>query len=197
MIELLFVVSIIGILAALAAPSFNTWIMNNQIRTVTDSIQNGLQLARSEAVHRNTPIRFEMVSSIDNSCATSTNSGYWVVSQINTLGLCGSAPSDTAAAPDPLIIQKHSGLEGGTTTTTIVATQSLVVFNGLGRQATVTDGTTTPSPPVNVSIDVTNPTGGACIPAGAMKCLRVVVSAAGQIRMCNPSLTQAANPSGC
>ena len=37
----------------LATPAMTAWMRNAQLRTTADSIQNGLQLARSEAVRRN------------------------------------------------------------------------------------------------------------------------------------------------
>ena len=60
LIELMIAFSIMAILFGLAMPSFRTWIQNTQIRTATESIQNGLQLARSEAVRLNTDVMLTM-----------------------------------------------------------------------------------------------------------------------------------------
>lgn len=49
---------ILGILVGLAMPSFQTWLQNAQIRNAAESIQNGLQKARAEAVARNTNVDF-------------------------------------------------------------------------------------------------------------------------------------------
>lgn len=51
-------VAIMAILAGLAMPSFQTWLQNAQIRNAAESIQNGLQRARAEAVGRNTNVEF-------------------------------------------------------------------------------------------------------------------------------------------
>lgn len=58
LIELLIGIAILAILAGLAMPSFQAWLQNTQIRNAAESIQNGLQRARAEAVGRNTNVEF-------------------------------------------------------------------------------------------------------------------------------------------
>ena len=58
LIELLIGIAIMAILAGLAMPSFQAWLQNTQIRNAAESIQNGLQRARAEAVGRNTNVEF-------------------------------------------------------------------------------------------------------------------------------------------
>ncbi len=58
LIELLIGIAIMAILAGLAMPSFQAWLQNAQIRNAAESVQNGLQRARAEAVGRNTNIEF-------------------------------------------------------------------------------------------------------------------------------------------
>ena len=53
LIEMLVTLSIVAILAAVAVPSFRMFILNIQIRTASEAFNNGLQLARGEAVRRN------------------------------------------------------------------------------------------------------------------------------------------------
>jgi type IV fimbrial biogenesis protein FimT len=209
MVELLVGVAIIGILAAIAAPALSNWVLNAQIRAAADAIQNGLQLARGEAVRLNTLMRFQLTTSTDNTCQLSKTKSNWVVSQHDPTGLCASAPAfNDNFAGDPLIVQIRSSAEGSGSSN-VTAGQSVIAFNGLGRQVSVTNNEndenddnnnilTTPNPPAAVTISVTNPTGGTCIAAGGpMKCLNVVVSSYGQIHMCDPSLSLANNPNGC
>jgi len=144
LIELLVGIVILGVLMAMAVPRFSDWLRNARIRTSAEAIQNGLQLARAEAVRRNATARFQLVNTIDNSCALDTAGPHWVVSMDNPTGQCASAPSDTAA---PRIIQVRNRAEGSVQTQ-VAAGQSALVFNGLGRL--------TPVPAGNVAIDVSS-----------------------------------------
>ena len=177
LIELLVGIVILGVLMAMAVPRFSDWLRNARIRTSAEAIQNGLQLARAEAVRRNATVRFQLVNTIDDTCALDTAGPHWVVSMDNPAGQCASAPSDTAA---PRIIQVRNRAEGSIQTL-VAAGQSALVFNGLGRL--------TPVPAANVAIDVSSTTGGTCVASGgSVRCLRVLVSVGGQIRMCDPAL---------
>ena len=189
LIELMVGIAIVAVLFAAAAPSFTVWIQGAKIRTAAEAAQNGLNLARAEAVRRNTTVRFQFTDTLDNNCALSTSGTNWVVSQDDPTGACASAipdPSDTNP-PAPRLIQTRSGASG-TQNVIVAADQSTVIFNGLGRVA--------PVPAGNVNINVSNPTGGACAPAGPMHCLRVVVSPGGQVRMCDPVFALP-DPQGC
>ena len=53
LIELLVTVVIIGILAALAAPSFNKMLARNRLKGAAEGVFNDLQLARTESIKRN------------------------------------------------------------------------------------------------------------------------------------------------
>lgn len=221
LVELMIGVTIVGILFIMGVPSFKSWIQNTQIRTATEAIQNGLELARAEAVRRNTQVRFQLTSSVDNSCALAPGippappvRGDWVVSLDDPSGLCGSAklneafPIDDAANnPAPRILQIRLGGEGSANA--VVASQEVgggahiydgsITFNGIGRVSTasVTAGD-------SVQIDITNPAiGGNCVSAGGpMRCLRIAISSGGLIRSCNPlwsSIPTQSNydPQGC
>jgi type IV fimbrial biogenesis protein FimT len=62
LIELLVVITIIGISASLAAPSFSQMIANYRVRSGAESILNGLNYARSEAVRRNSAVSFALTA---------------------------------------------------------------------------------------------------------------------------------------
>jgi type IV fimbrial biogenesis protein FimT len=183
LIELMIGIALIGILLAYGAPNFFQWIQSSQIRTQAESFYNGLQLARAEAVRRNAPVRFQLTSTGDSACALSATGSSWVVSQDDPVGACAADASDTVA---PRIVQTRSAKEG-TSNAVVAADQSVISFNALGR--------VTPAPAANINIDVTNPTGGACAMGGPMRCLRIVVSIGGQIRMCDPAVAAGTNDS--
>ena len=182
LVELLVGIAIFSILAALAAPSFSTWIVNAKIRTTAESIQAGLQLARTEAVKRNARVLFQLINSTDDACDLSANGPHWVVSMESAIGQCGTPASDTT---DPRIIQLRNGTEGSDSRTTVAAGQSSFAFNGMGRPTAVP-----------TAIAVENLTADLCLPGGRVRCLRIVVTSAGQIRMCDPALP-ATDTQGC
>jgi len=190
LIELMVGVTIVAILLAFGLPSFSAWIQNSQIRTSAESVQNGLQLARAEAVRRNTDVQFAQTGAD------------WTVG------------CTTATAGCPATIQTRSGTEGSAsavvTPSEVLPSGSpagapvfagTVIFNGLGRVNTTSLGAGN-----NASFLVTNIQGNcvACAagstwsdcPAtpGQMRCLRVLVSTGGQVRMCDPALAGAAMP---
>ena len=189
LIELMVGIAVFACLMAIGAPSFSTWIQNSQIRTAAEAIQNGIHLARVEAVRRNTSVRFQLIDTLTNACALSTSGRNWVVSLDPAAGACDAAPSADLAAPTaPRVIQSRAA-GAGASRAVIAADQSSIVFNGLGR--------VTPVPGGNINIDITNPTGGACAAAsGPMRCMRVVVSAAGQVRLCDPRFASS-DAQGC
>ncbi|MEF8747114.1 MAG: GspH/FimT family pseudopilin [Candidatus Accumulibacter propinquus] len=177
LVELLVGMAILGVLLAIAMPAFSNWLRNARVRTAAESVQNGLQLARSEAVRRNTTIRFQLVDTTDDGCALSTAGPNWVVSFDSPVGACATPPSDTVA---PRIIQLRSGAEGSAATT-LAADQSALVFNSLGRL--------TPVPAATVTINVASATGELCLASGGpIRCLQIMVTLGGQIRMCDPAL---------
>ena len=188
LVEIAIGLVIVGLLLMLGLPSFGQWLQNSQIRTAAESIQNGLQFAKAEAVRRNATVRFQLADTATAACNLSTTGTNWVVSQDDPTGACNAAASDTVA---PRIVQMRPAAEG-TANAAIAAGQSTIVFNGMGR--------VTPVPAATVTIGISNPTGGACAALGGgggpMRCLNVTVSTGGQVRMCDPALAST-DPRGC
>lgn len=178
LIELMIGLAIVTILLVLGLPAFNTFLQNTQIRNAAETTLAGITLARVEAVRRNTTVRFQLVSNLTSGCALSAVSLDWVVSQADPSGACDTAPSDTAA---PQIIQTKSAREGSSNVRVATAGGSTIVFNALGR--VVGAGITT--------IDFSN-TRGTCENVdpvnGTMRCLRILVSTGGQVKMCDPKV---------
>jgi type IV fimbrial biogenesis protein FimT len=203
LIEIMVAVAIVAILFAAAAPDFSNWIQNTKIRNAAEAMQNGLTLAKTEAVHRNTVAQFV-------SCGASSWQVIAASSASASAVVCGTNSATTGLE----IVQERS-ISEGSNNASVVTTQTTIGFNGLGRQASTTDipnGLTTSNPPVAVNFDISNSTAGAtCFcPAGTcgypvalnysstgtLRCLRVTVSSGGQIRMCDPALL-AGSPQGC
>ncbi len=62
LIELMVTIVIFAVLVLLGVPSYQEWILNSRIRNASESIQNGLRLARNEATQRDLDVRFELTS---------------------------------------------------------------------------------------------------------------------------------------
>jgi type IV fimbrial biogenesis protein FimT len=60
LIEVLVVLLLVGLLLSLGLPAFSGWMQNLQVRSAADAIQNGLQIARAEAIRRNTLVSFTL-----------------------------------------------------------------------------------------------------------------------------------------
>lgn len=179
MVELLITFAILAVLLVIGLPNLTLWIQNTNIRTAAESIQNGMQLARAEAVRRNTRIEFVLVSAIGNqanvSAAPDTAGINWIVRNYQQGG--------AYTAPD---FVQGSGATS-TPTAMVTATDATIVFNGLGR----TDLTA-----IDI-IQITNPSYVCLAGGGNLRCLNVVVQIGGQIRMCDPSITTVGDSRAC
>ena len=177
LIELMIGVAIMALLIMLAAPSLTSFIQNRQIRTTAESISGGLQLARGTAMSSNSQVMFSLTSTMDNTCVLSPNGPNWLVSSGDPTGACGGGAT---------IIERQPSAEN-TANAQIAATQNTVahsgqiVFNGFGR--------VTPNQAADIWIDVSNPAGGECgTSSDDMRCMRVVVSPGGMIKLCDPNV---------
>lgn len=200
LIELLITLGIAAFLLALGASSFTNWIGNMKIRTTAESIQNGLQLARGEAVRRNASggIGFYLTSDLSATCSLITPAAAtvssWAVSYDDPAGACATALLTDAVAADaaaqPRIIQTRPAAEGSNNVL-VTATQSSLVFNSLGRATALT---------ANPAVFSVTSGDAACVDAGGTRrCLNVQVTLGGQVRMCDPQLTitNSTDPQAC
>jgi type IV fimbrial biogenesis protein FimT len=202
LIEIVIALAIMGILFAASAPSFSEWIQNSRIRTAAESLQNGLTLAKSEAVHRNTTAQF-----------VSCGGGTWDI--VVASATANTTVCNTGAATAGWERIQISASQSESSNALVDTTQSTIGFNGMGRQVATTDlvnAAATPNPPVAVNINVsatlagaacTCPAGDCGYPAGItfastgkLRCLRISVSSGGLMRMCDPAIT-AGTPQGC
>lgn len=184
LIEVLIVITIIAVLMGFGMSSYQAWIQNTQIRNSAESIINGLQLARAEALRRNAYVNFGLTNASSsawriciwdraaNDCAVGVDPiQVYVPSEGSRNARIGAAVNDLTALATPL--GAGAGIPGG------------VTFSGFGR----------PSNPGGdyMRIDVTNPN----IPVADQRRLVIRVSLGGQVRMCDPKLSAATSPQGC
>ena len=164
LVELIVAVAIIGILFGLAIPTYKDWIQNTRIRTAAESIQNGIQKARSEALIRNTFVEFNL----------GANSA-WTVKCFDTTK-CADLTSGIVEQR-----QVSDGSSTGITIATLPASKTNVTFNQLGlKAATATNPLTNQLNQVTVDMSTT------LISAAASRDLNVTIGAGGNVRVCDP-----------
>jgi type IV fimbrial biogenesis protein FimT len=216
LVELVVAIGIVGVLLALAAPSYRSWTQNTKIRGTTEAILNGIQLAKAEAVRRNTTLRFQLVSTLDNTCVlgtagSSASYGTWIISRddpTNPNSVCDTAPlaedADLSNAVAPAIIRVRPATEGSSNVVVVAGTapgvgQPSISFNGLGRVLTGP----LPLLPSNLVICAGIDVSAASTPvaivtvSGVNKCatspterrMQVTVTTGGEVRMCDPAFT--------
>lgn len=182
-------IGILGILTALAFPSYKAWIQNTRIKTTAASILNGLQIARAEAVHRNASVQFVLGANPDGTVPCLGGGGScWTVGCVTVV----AEPVAPAVTPPgcPATIQSRPTSDGSTTAIIVtpdVPANTTVVFTNLG-------GLSAPPAPFQ-SVDVTVST--SVLPAAQSQPLRVTLGAGGNARMCNPSVTSTTDPRKC
>jgi len=158
LIEALIALAIAAILMASAFPMYSAWVQNTQIRTGAEAMLNGLQLARSEALSRNTNVQFEM-----------TGETGWKI--------------NLATDPDGPPIQARAAGAGSATAkaTPTPADATIVTFSAIGRRlATNPNVATAPIDRIDIETSIASFTDA--------RNLRVTISPGGQVRMCDPAV---------
>jgi type IV fimbrial biogenesis protein FimT len=196
MIEMAVTMTIFAILVALSIPTMSTWIRNNKVRTVTDSLQTGLRLAQAESLRRSRQVVFSLTTSTTPTVIplpAAVNGTSWAIYTL---------PSMTDGSEVPTFIQ--SGVLSNASANVALNSNGVaaVCFNSVGRLVAnasanviaVTGGAncvqpTVGAPPVQ-QFNITTP--------GADRPLQVNLGLGGQIHMCDPNVAlSAANPEGC
>jgi type IV fimbrial biogenesis protein FimT len=204
LIELMVTVVILVMLMLGVAPSIGAWMRNTQVRNVASSMLAGLNRARNEAMRRNVPVRFSLVSLadstvLDSSCALSAAGVSWVVSVRNPAGNCQMAPvmtTDTAAYDaaladpnNPLIVEANAGGVGGKSVVVAAA-----VADGSAAADTVTFGSfgrITDAAPIGF-INISNQVAG-----NDYRRLRIELGTGGTVRLCDLGVTVQTDPRYC
>ncbi len=182
LIELMIGIVIVSLLMVAGIPSFSLWIQNTQTRSAAESIQNGLQITRTEAVRRNATVRFSLMDA--------GGTVAWSVDCVNVTADC------------PAGIQTRSGSEGGANARAGISVDAAVpaigtaITAGTGLPAGVTFDGLGRIPTANVGIDIARIDVSNSVRADARRMV-ILVSPGGQTRMCDPAIAIADNPQGC
>lgn len=182
LIELLIGLAVLGLMIAIGMPSLATWMQNTQVRSAAESILQGLQVARAEAIRKNTQAIFKLTSS-------------------------SGVPDWSVLADDPTIagisltvaVQSWSGVQEKNarvgvelSTATTATPYSTAITSGTGLPASVTFDNFGKMVNAGISrIDVTNSADSSA------RRLVIIITPFGQVKMCDPALSLASNPEGC
>ncbi len=171
--------SIFAGLMLAALPNFSTWLHSAQVRTAAESLRDGLQFARMEAVRRNSPIEFRL----PNADGTID----WEVG-------CSDALKSTTC---PKVIQSRLNQEGSASARVSTATPAVdlatvapdsppltLVFSGMGRLSEV--GKDLPARLDIVSVTTTD-----------ARRLVLRLSQGGRVRLCDPAVDLDDSAGGC
>lgn len=126
LLELMIVVATVGIFAAIGIPSMTDMVRNNRVSSARMSFISDLNLARSEAVKRNTRV---LICSGQAACVNNANwarTGWIICVDANRDGACDAA---TATEPNPFLVraplQNNINLTGPA---------AAVIYNSIGSQ---------------------------------------------------------------
>ena len=173
-IELLIAIAIMAVLIAMASPSIESWTLNSQIRTGAESLLDGLQRARNEAVKRNTHVEFVL-----------NHNGMdieW------TMQIPNPAPTTVVETRPP-----KEGTDRVKVQAYPVGT-NIITFDGKGRRWG--------QPASGKNFDNTDQMDRICVgstvlPGAKSRNLEINVKLTGEVRMCDPEVADSADNRYC
>ena len=173
LIELAVALVIMAILLTFGMPSFSEWIQNAQIRTAAESIMNGIQLARNEAVKRNTGVEFVL----------------------GNPGAQGGTGWTVREAASGTVIQQTTAGEGSRNAilTPTPGEGTTITFNSLGRLPIAMLNLDGSSIITRIDVDVPE----SVLAADKSNDMRITISSGGQIRLCDPHISLTGDPRSC
>jgi len=184
LVELMIGLAVFALLLALGMPSISEMLQNLKLRGTAESILSGLQIARAEALKRNQTVAFILTSTDPTAASVGTYASTaagpnWAVQATTDAGLefvqgrsAAEGSGQSAGATPQFAIGATPADFSGT-----------VSFDGLG-------GTALPS---IVTINVSRPAGTCMSDGGNVRCLNIVVTPNGSIKMCDPSVPAVGN----
>ena len=115
-IELMVVVAIVAVLAALAGPSFTPMIERWRVRQAAEQLQSTLHYARSEAIKRGGRVVIQKIPNNTNGCTTASGTRDWdcgwnVCEDTNDNGACNASEPilQRVDAPSKVQISRTGG----------------------------------------------------------------------------------------
>ena len=208
LIELVIGMAILGLFVTQALPSFNAFMINQRIRSAAEAMASMLQRARVEAIQRNQEVEFitfdRLINATDNTYAqaiTAVAGGdHWALRTTNSSGnyFAIASRSSAESSPESASVRNSNmdinNVRQSSTLIRATSTVSSVTFNALGAASNI--GST-----ANFEFIRYNPNNQPAYQcaqnSGPIRCLRVTVSSAGQVRLCDPAVAASADTRKC
>lgn len=200
LIELVIGMAILALIATQAAPSFNAFMINQRIRAAAEAMASMLQRARSEAIQRNQDVEFvsfdRLINTADSSYATAltavSGGDNWMLRTKDSSGNYVAIVSRSSAESSPesatvrSSIMDANNVRQSSTLIRMTSATSNVTFNSLGVASNISTEATFNFIRYNPNNDLAY----RCAETnGPIRCLRVTVRSAGQVRICDPAVT--------
>lgn len=161
-VELLITVTILGILLATGIPAMSTWMANARIRATAESIANGMQLARSEAIRRNVNIEFRLTDA----------QGSWTVSSGSVCSFTTPTVIQSTPSANPtIVVNTFSNVLAN-----VASNAPVRIFGPNGWQSCTTNI------PQFVALTIDNTS----LSNADSRDLRIVIPTVGRPRVCDP-----------
>lgn len=208
LIELVIGMAILALIATQAAPSFNAFMINQRIRAAAEAMASMLQRARSEAIQRNQDVEFvsfdRLINTADSSYATAltavSGGDNWMLRTKDSSGNYVAIVSRSSAESSPenatvrSSIMDANNVRQSSTRIRMTSTTSNVTFNALGGASNI-GGTAVFD---FIRYNPNNDLAYQCAQtSGPIRCLRVTLSSAGQVRICDPAVNASTDTRKC
>ena len=183
LIELMIGIAIFSITLTFGVSSYRTWVQNTQIRNAAESIQNGVQRTRAEAVKRNVNIEFVLGATYPWKIQLPGNT-------FKCPGEVGFDPNVDIVGTTLLVCSTSEGSknvtvsaidkDGNDATTITLSNLGAVVANADASEALA-----------RVDLD------SSVLDTADSRDLRVTIGLGGIVRMCDPNLAAGSSPRAC
>jgi type IV fimbrial biogenesis protein FimT len=190
--EMLVAIGIVAVLLGLGAPSVTGYVEAAKLNGAAQAYLAGIQTARATAIRQN--LRAEFI--LTNTPMDTANLADVVVPAPNGQNWVVRVVDPTLPPPAWVLVDSRSSNEGAVTTAQsvqIAGVAAPTAFNGI----LPFDGFGNTVGRDNYTFSLQNPRGGACAPAGPMRCPQIRVPAGGLARICDPQVLAATDSRGC
>lgn len=194
LIELMITIAVLMVLLMAGMPALGTWASDSRIRSVAESLQNGLRVAQASAIEHNRQAVFALTASTPALTAhPAENGSNWYA---RLLPLAGSDESDDITSDADAQSRFLQGSSYGKQAGVAIQGPALVCFGPLGRQITLDSASTGLDTACSASDTVTYTVTDSR--SSSARTLQVQVYLGGRVRMCDPA-KQLSNdhPDGC